>query len=47
MCLFYADFKHFQGLQGRYFGLPRNLSSIIYANLSSIMRTEAIGVRDD
>ena len=47
MCLFYADFKRFRGLQGRYFGPPRNISSIIRANLSSIMRTEAIAVRDD
>ncbi|WIG54181.1 MAG: hypothetical protein OJF48_005106 [Afipia sp.] len=47
MCLFYADFKHFRGLRSRYFECPGKVSSIIRANLSSIMRTEANTVRDD
>ena len=47
MCLFYADFKHFRALQGRYLPPLGKTSSSIRANLPSIMRTEAIGVRDD
>ncbi|EKS35282.1 hypothetical protein HMPREF9696_02554 [Afipia clevelandensis ATCC 49720] len=47
MCLFYADFKRFRGLQGRYLPPIGNISSSIRANLPSIMRTEAIAVRED
>ena len=47
MCLFYADFKRFRPLMGKIFGGPGKVSSIIRANVSSIMRTEANTVRDD
>jgi hypothetical protein len=47
MCLFYADFKRFQAPLGKIFGDPGKVSSIIRANVSSIMRSEANTVRDD
>lgn len=47
MCLFYADFKRFRGLKGKIFELPGKVSSIICANVSSIMRIEAMPVRHD
>ena len=51
MCLFYADFKRFCGLRRKIFGRgwwsSGKVSSIIRANLSSIMRIEAMPVRHD
>jgi len=47
MCLFYADFKHFRDVHRSKFEPHRKVSSIIRANLPSIMTTEAKAVRDD
>lgn len=51
MWLFYADFKRFCGPRGKIFGRgwwsSGNVLSIIRANLSSIMRIEAMPVRHD
>jgi hypothetical protein len=47
MCLFYADFKHFHETKPKIFHSLGKVSSIISANESSIMRSEAMPVRDD
>lgn len=47
MCLFYADFKHFRGENRKIFHSFGKVSSIISANQSSIMRSEAMPVKND